>query len=109
LLGALLVCGMLGGIGYLLQIAALSKAPASREAPTQYSQLVWALIYGASFFNEVPDAVGIAGLGLVVASGIANVFADGARARIAGRWAEYRGRREISEPTGFQGPGPDPV
>jgi drug/metabolite transporter (DMT)-like permease len=109
LLGGLLVCGVLGGVGYLMQITALSKAPASRVAPTQYSQLVWALVFGAAFFNEVPDAVGLAGLGLVVASGVANVFADGARARIAGRWAEYRGRREINEPTGFQGPGPDPV
>lgn len=109
LLGGLLVCGALSGIGYLLQIAALSNAPASRVAPTQYSQLVWALLFGALFFNEVPDAIGLIGLGIVVASGVANVFVDGARARIAGRWAEYRGRREIDEPTGFKGPGPDPV
>lgn len=108
-LAGLLVCGVLGGIGYLLQIGALVRAPASRVAPTQYSQLIWGLIFGALFFDEVPDAVGLVGLALVVVSGVANVFADGARARIAGRWAEYRGRREIAEPTGFKGPGPDPA
>lgn len=109
LLGALLICGILGGIGYLLQIAALSLAPASRVAPMQYSQVVWALLFGALFFAEVPDALGLAGLGVVVAAGLANVFSDGARARIAGRWAEYRGHRERTDPTGLKGPGPDPV
>jgi len=109
LLGGLLVCGVLGGIGYLLQIAAVAMAPASRIAPMQYSQVVWALLFGALFFAEVPDALGLAGLGVVVAAGLANVFSDGARARIAGRWAEYRGRRERTDPTGLKGPGPDPV
>jgi drug/metabolite transporter (DMT)-like permease len=108
LLGALLVCGVLGGIGYLLQIVAVSLAPASRIAPMQYSQVIWALLFGALFFAEVPDALGLAGLGVVVAAGLANVFSDGARARIAGRWAEYRGRRERNDPSGMQGPGPDP-
>jgi len=109
LLGALLVCGVLGGIGYLLQIAAVSLAPASRIAPMQYSQIVWALILGAIFFAEVPDALGLAGLGVVVASGLANVLSDGARARLAGRWAEYRARRVNPSPDDFKGPGPDPV
>lgn len=109
LLGALLICGILGGIGYLLQIAAVSLAPASRVAPMQYSQVVWALLFGALFFAEVPDALGLAGLGVVVAAGLANVFSDGARARIAGRWAEYRARRDNPSPDTFKGPGPDPV
>lgn len=109
LLGGLLACRVLGGIGYLLQIAAVSLAPASRIAPMQYSQVVWALLFGALFFAEVPDALGLAGLGVVVAAGLANVFSDGARARIAGRWAEYRGRRERTDPSGLNGPGPDPV
>ncbi len=109
LLCGLLVCGVLGGIGYLLQIAAVSLAPASRIAPMQYSQVVWALLFGALFFAEVPDALGLAGLGVVVAAGLANVFSDGARARIAGRWSEYRARRDNPSPDNFKGPGPDPV
>lgn len=91
---ALLVgAGVLGGIGYLLQISAITVAPASRIAPMQYSQIVWALILGALFFAEFPDGVALAGLGVVVVAGIATIFADGARARIAGRWTEYRARR----------------
>jgi drug/metabolite transporter (DMT)-like permease len=109
LLGGLLICGILGGIGYLLQIAAVSLSPASRVAPMQYSQIVWALFYGAIFFAEVPDALSLAGLGIVVAAGLGNIFADGARARLAGRWAEYRARRDVPSPDDFKGPGPDPV
>ena len=108
-LATLLACGILGGAGYLLQIAALKRAEASRVAPMQYSQIVWALIFGAVFFHEAPDALGLVGLGIVVISGIANIFSDGARTRIAGRWSEYRARRARSGPSGFKGPGPDPV
>lgn len=109
LLAGLLVCGVLGGIGYLLQIAAVAAAPASRVAPMQYSQIVWALLFGALFFSEAPDAIGVVGLLVVVAAGIGNIFADGARARLAGRWAEYRARRDNPSPDDFKGPGPDPV
>ncbi len=109
LLAGLLVCGVLGGVGYLLQIAAVAAAPASHVAPMQYSQIVWALLFGALFFSEAPDAIGIVGLVVVVVAGIGNIFADGARARLAGRWAEYRARRDYPSPDDFKGPGPDPV
>jgi drug/metabolite transporter (DMT)-like permease len=109
LLAGLLVCGILGGIGYMLQIAAVAAAPASRVAPMQYSQIVWALLFGALFFSEAPDAIGLVGLAVVVIAGIGNIFADGARTRLAGRWAEYRARRDNPSPDDFKGPGPDPV
>jgi drug/metabolite transporter (DMT)-like permease len=109
LLGGLLVCGVLGGIGYLLQIAAVTLAPASRVAPMQYSQIVWALIFGAVFFAEVPDALSLAGLGVVVAAGLVNVFSDGARARLSGRWGEYRARARGAQPEPVPIPGPPDV
>lgn len=105
----LAVAGMLGGAGYLFQIAGLKRAPASRVAPTQYSQLIWALLYGALFFGEFPDHLGLIGLGVVTLAGIANVLVDGARARLAGRWAEYRSHRKRKGLTGYRGAGPDPV
>lgn len=109
LLATLLVCGVLGGLGYLLQIVAVGLAPASRVAPMQYSQIVWALVFGALFFAEVPDALGLAGLGIIVAAGLANIFADGARARIVGRWAEYRARAKGAQPEPVPVPGPPEI
>jgi drug/metabolite transporter (DMT)-like permease len=109
LFGLLLAAGVLGGIGYMLQLKGVALAPASRVAPMQYSQIIWALLYGALFFSEFPDTVSLVGLAVVIASGVANIFADGARARIAGRWAEYTARRVNPSPDDFKGPGPDPV
>jgi drug/metabolite transporter (DMT)-like permease len=97
-LATLLAAGLLGGFGYLFQITALAYAPANRVAPMQYSQMVWALILGAIFFAEVPDTIALCGLAILILAGIANVLADGARARIASRWAEYRARREANPP-----------
>jgi drug/metabolite transporter (DMT)-like permease len=108
-LALLAFAGILGGTGYLFQISALKRAPASRVAPTQYSQLIWALGYGALFFSEFPDALGLVGLGVVTFAGLSNVVIDGARTRIAGRWAEYRGKRKRPGATGYRGAGPDPV
>jgi drug/metabolite transporter (DMT)-like permease len=93
-------------MGHLLLIGATRNAPASQVAPIQYVQIVWAIGLGAFFFAEYPDLMAYIGLAVVVASGLVNIFIDGARARIAGRFAEYRARRpgsptDISE---IQGP-----
>lgn len=37
--------------------------------------------------------MGLAGLVVVVVAGIATITSDGARARIAGRWTQYRARK----------------
>jgi len=105
-MGVMLICGLLGGVGYLLQISAIANSPASRVAPIQYSQIVWALILGAIFFAEIPDSLSLAGLAVVVVAGIAGVFSDGARARIAGRFAEYRAKKQGAQPEPVPIPGP---
>lgn len=105
----LVACGLTAGAGYLLQVVALSMAPASRVAPIQYSQILWALVLGVLFFSEVPDGLALAGMGIVVAAGLANVVIDGRRARVAGRFAEFRGDKPTDRPTGDAGPGPDAV
>jgi drug/metabolite transporter (DMT)-like permease len=105
-LALLTASGCLIGMGHLLLIGATRNAPASQVAPIQYVQIVWAIGLGAFFFAEYPDLMAYIGLAVVVASGLVNIFIDGARARIAGRFAEYRARRpgsptDISE---IQGP-----
>lgn len=108
-LGLLLLCGLCGGTGYVLQIAAIANSPASRIAPLQYSQIVWALILGAVFFAELPDGLALVGLAIVVVAGIAGIFSDGARARIAGRFAEYRARKQGAQPQPVPIPGPPEI
>ena len=105
-LALLLTSGALIGLGHILLIAATRNAPASQVAPIQYLQIVWAIGLGAFFFTEYPDWIAYAGIGVVILSGLANVAFDGGRARIAGRFAEYRARRTNSPTniTEVQGP-----
>jgi S-adenosylmethionine uptake transporter len=66
----LLLSGLTAGAGQLLLMAATRRAPANQIAPLQYSQLGWAILYGALFFTELPDAATVVGLVFVVASGL---------------------------------------
>jgi drug/metabolite transporter (DMT)-like permease len=91
--GLLAAGGAMVGMGHILLIAATRNAPASQVAPIQYVQIVWAIGLGAFFYFEYPDLLAYAGLTVVVLSGLVNVFIDGARTRIAGRFAEYRASR----------------
>ncbi|BDA86249.1 membrane protein [Aureimonas sp. SA4125] len=62
--------GLCAGSGHLIQVYATRAAPANRVAPTQYSQIIWAALIGALFFDEFPDAFGVAGMTLVAFSGL---------------------------------------
>lgn len=75
-LAVFLGIGILGGTGGLLLIAAARRSPASLVAPVQYSQLIWAIVFGALFFKEYPDYVAVVGLVIVLTAGLANVMTE---------------------------------
>jgi S-adenosylmethionine uptake transporter len=62
--------GLCGGTAHMLLMAAVRAAPANRIAPAQYSQIAWAILLGALFFKEFPDAIAIGGIVLVVFAGL---------------------------------------
>jgi S-adenosylmethionine uptake transporter len=64
------LAGLAGGLGQIAMIVATRLAPANRVASGQYSQIVWAIVFGAAFFGEIPDALSFAGIALVLASGL---------------------------------------
>lgn len=84
--GLLLAIGGLGGTGHILFIAATRRAEASQVAPAQYSQIVWAIILGAAFYREYPDAIAYVGLAVVAAAGVLNVLYGHARIRVISRF-----------------------
>lgn len=61
----LLFGGVAAGIGHLSMVMGARLAPASRIAPTQYSQIVWASLFGAVLFGEFPDPLAVTGMALV--------------------------------------------
>ncbi|MBO0905261.1 DMT family transporter [Jiella sonneratiae] len=62
--------GLVVGVAHLLLVFATRLASAARVAPTQYSQIIWATVMGAMFFEEFPDVVAMAGMALVAVSGL---------------------------------------
>lgn len=51
-------------------IAAYNSGEAVIVAPMQYSQILWAAVYGAFFFDEFPDVYTLAGSAIIIASGL---------------------------------------
>lgn len=95
--GMLLAIGAIGGTSNILFITAARKANASQIAPGQYSQIIWAVIFGAVFFNEFPDSFAFVGLAVVIAGGVLNVLSDEARVRIFSRLSVFGPASAVSE------------
>jgi drug/metabolite transporter (DMT)-like permease len=68
--GLIAAIGILGAVGHFLLIRAHEFAPATLLAPFGYAQLVTVLVLGWLVFGQLPDGVALAGIVLVVASGL---------------------------------------
>lgn len=68
--GMMAIIAVMGLIGTVLSILSYRLAEAVIAAPMQYSQIVWAIVYGALIFDDRPDATTLLGAGIVIASGI---------------------------------------
>jgi len=68
--GMMAIIAVMGLIGTVLSILSYRLAEAVIAAPMQYSQIVWAIIYGTLIFDDRPDATTLLGAGIVIASGI---------------------------------------
>ncbi len=60
----------LGFVGAFLLVGAYRAGEAAIVAPMQYSQIVWATIFGLLFFDEVPDMPTYIGAAIIIASGL---------------------------------------
>ncbi|MDU8913565.1 DMT family transporter [Aestuariicoccus sp. MJ-SS9] len=58
-------------------VAAYKAGEAVIVAPMQYSQILWATLYGVWFFDEVPDGMTAIGAGIIIASGVYIVLREG--------------------------------
>lgn len=68
--------GLMSVTAQLCTITAYRHAPAAVIAPTQYSQILWATVFGMAFFSERPDAMVALGASIVIASGIFIVWRE---------------------------------
>ena len=68
--------------GHFFIFMAYRIGPTGVVAPFYYSFTVWAIVSGVIFFGELPNALALCGIGLVVASGLAIVLLDERRRRL---------------------------
>jgi S-adenosylmethionine uptake transporter len=68
-LGLVLLVAILAIAAMSLMIRAYTLADAAVVAPMQYSQIIWAALFGWLFFGETSDMMTFVGAGIIIASG----------------------------------------
>lgn len=76
-LAAVAVMSVLGYLGGMVLIGAYKAGEAVIIAPMQYSQIVWASIFGLAFFGESMDRYTLIGAAIIIASGLYIVLREG--------------------------------
>ncbi len=75
-LAMMALVGVFSVIAQHLIILAYRAAPAGVVAPSQYSQIIWATIFGMVFFGEKPDGWVAIGASIIIASGVFVVWRE---------------------------------
>lgn len=77
----LILSGVTGGLGHLLQIQSYRFAPASLLAPFIYVQITFAATLGWLVWEHLPDSTTWIGIGIICSSGIINSLIEWRRRR----------------------------
>ncbi|MGD9507744.1 MAG: DMT family transporter [Geminicoccaceae bacterium] len=75
-LSLLALAGLLMGCAQAGLVLATREASAVVVAPFQYSQMIWAVLFGAMLFGDHPAPVLFVGMALVMASGLYTVWRE---------------------------------
>jgi len=63
--------GLLGTIGHFVLAQAFARAEAARLAPLHYVTLVWGVLIGYVFYNEIPSLMVMLGAALIIIGAVA--------------------------------------
>lgn len=66
----LLLTGLAGGLGQYFTARAYGHSPAAALAPFNYTQLIWAVLFGLVLFGEFPKLMTFAGAAVITGSGL---------------------------------------
>ena len=64
------VCGLIAGIGSTLIVFAYRTAGPGAIGALEYSAMLWAILWGWLFFDDLPTLATIAGAALIIVSGV---------------------------------------
>jgi drug/metabolite transporter (DMT)-like permease len=99
--GGTALAALLGFMGGVLLIVAYKASEAAVVAPMQYSQIIWATIFGYLIFDEAIDAGTILGAGIIIGSGLYIVFRE-ARGGTSENTPVLRTRSRASSASSFR-------
>lgn len=83
----LLGYGLLAAVAAVLLMLATQQAPASQVAPTQYSQMLWAVLLGYVIFNDRLDWPMAIGIAIILGAGL---FTFVREERVTSWWSRMR-------------------
>lgn len=69
-IGIVALAGILVGVAHIFMVQAFKCAPGPVVSPFQYTQMIWAVIFGFLLFGDLPDIYVITGLAIVAAAGL---------------------------------------
>jgi drug/metabolite transporter (DMT)-like permease len=69
-------CGLIASIGLSLLTYAYRVAPSSSVAPFEYSFIIWGVLWGWLFWEQLPTELAWAGIGLLIGAGLLVVRAE---------------------------------
>ena len=76
ILALLVMAGIIGGVAQILVTSSYRFGPASMLAPYDYASMLFALLIGYVWFDEVPTVVMLAGAALVIAGNILVIWRE---------------------------------
>jgi drug/metabolite transporter (DMT)-like permease len=100
-LGRVALTALLAFAAMNCMIYAYRHAEAALIAPMQYSQILWALFYGALLFQETPSRTTLIGAGIVIVSGLYIVFRE-SRAGVSATTPVLRSRSRVGTPAALR-------
>lgn len=68
--------GLLGAVANVLLMYAAQHAPAAVIGPTQYSQMLWAILFGYLIFGDHIDGWMFVGIALIIGSGLLTLIRE---------------------------------
>lgn len=71
-----ITCGTFGGLAFVAINAAFRRAPATVIVPFEYTGLIWAIVAGVLFWQELPDASTLIGAAVIISSGLIILYRE---------------------------------
>jgi drug/metabolite transporter (DMT)-like permease len=62
--------GLVGVAAHTAVTKSLALAPAPVVVPWQYAMILWGILFGWLFFDEVPEPIMLAGVAIIVGAGL---------------------------------------